>query len=213
MSKRWSLRRWSMVLLPLLGIAAGLLVRQAVRDVAAPAQESAPATSRRYPVVIEPVAASPQLTVTLPGTAAPTVMTCATCHSLRREDEPVRLSADLKRFHLDVKVTHGALTCHACHNPDNADTLRLSDGTPIAFAQTRRLCAQCHADKAESYRQGAHGGMAGYWDLTAGPRTRKHCINCHAPHHPAYPSYRPAPGPNDRVPPHHPQQSGKGGES
>jgi formate-dependent nitrite reductase cytochrome c552 subunit len=78
-----------------------------------------------------------------------------------------------------------------------------------------QLCAQCHGPQYRDYRHGAHGGMAGHWDLAKGGRVRNNCIDCHDPHSPKYPTVRPAGGPLDRGGVHpnaSPPQKGAGHE-
>ena len=41
--------------------------------------------------------------------------------------------------------------------------------------------------------------MNGHWDLTKGGRLRNNCVNCHDPHHPAYPLVQPVLPPRDRI--------------
>lgn len=119
---------------------------------------------------------------------------CATCHGIaRRPDEPTP-----KNMHATLVVKHGNNTCNTCHSDGNRSTLHLADGKTLAFEDTIELCAQCHGPQYRDYQHGSHGGMKGYWDRTKGPRTRNHCVNCHDPHAPAYPSVKPAPGPQDR---------------
>jgi predicted CXXCH cytochrome family protein len=97
-----------------------------------------------------------------------------------------------------MPLAHGMLACYSCHNPDDADALRLADGTSVAYPDVMTLCAQCHGTQARDYEHGAHGGMNGYWDLTRGPRTRNNCIDCHDPHSPEFPSMQPTFKPRDR---------------
>jgi predicted CXXCH cytochrome family protein len=90
----------------------------------------------------------------------------------------------------------------ACHNPaDNYATLRLADGTALAFSESMQLCAQCHGPQYRDYQRGSHGGMTGYWDLRRGPRVRNHCQHCHDPHAPQFPKVLPVAEPRDRFPP------------
>lgn len=76
--------------------------------------------------------------------------------------------------------------------------LHLADGTRLELVEALSLCGQCHGLQRRDYAHGAHGGMNGYWDLHAGPRTRNHCVHCHDPHQPKYPRLLPAPPPRDR---------------
>lgn len=121
---------------------------------------------------------------------------CSTCHSTR---DPQSGTVALDRFHQGLRFTHGTLACASCHDDrSNYDTLKLADGTTLAFDQAQTLCSQCHGPQARDYAAGAHGGMMGHWDLSKGGRTRHTCTTCHDPHSPTYPTLIPAPGPNDR---------------
>lgn len=116
---------------------------------------------------------------------------CANCHGMSAlRDQP--------SVHGALKLAHGPNTCNACHSEGDRSTLHLADGQVIPFSQTMRLCQQCHGPQTRDYTRGSHGGMRGYWDLSRGPRTRNHCVNCHDPHRPAYPLVRPAAPPRDR---------------
>ena len=123
---------------------------------------------------------------------------CASCHSLR-EGEPLPESVDeLEEFHGGLTFRHGELSCASCHNPNDVITLRLADGRILETTEVVSLCSQCHGTQARDYRKGAHGGMAGYWDLSRGPRKRKICSDCHDPHAPSYVGGLPVSGPRDR---------------
>jgi cytochrome c553 len=123
---------------------------------------------------------------------------CSTCHSIPGEGPPAERPTELEEFHTGMQFGHGALTCNSCHNPDDRNTLRAANGKTIAFEDTMELCGQCHGPQTRDYRNGAHGGMNGYWDLSKGPRVRNNCVNCHDPHDPAFPTMMPAPPPRDR---------------
>ncbi|QDT67484.1 Doubled CXXCH motif (Paired_CXXCH_1) [Planctomycetes bacterium MalM25] len=112
---------------------------------------------------------------------------CSTCHSVRQPDLTNVSAATLDEFHQGMAFNHGKITCYACHNPDDADTLRLADGSPVAYQDVMTLCSQCHGPQATAFAHGAHGGMNGHWDLTSGPQTKNNCIDCHDPHAPNYP--------------------------
>lgn len=123
---------------------------------------------------------------------------CSTCHSTRDPDFANRVPTDLDQFHQGMPMVHGTLSCYSCHNPDDADTLRLADTTTVEYADVMTLCAQCHGKQMTDYQHGAHGGMNGYWDLNQGPRTRNNCVDCHDPHVPKFPSMKPTFKPRDR---------------
>lgn len=129
----------------------------------------------------------------------PITIACNTCHGNWTANSEARIGQKLERFHQHLHGNHGNLACISCHNAhDGYATLRLADGKSIPFPEVMQLCAQCHGPQYRDYQHGAHGGMAGYWDLGKGSRERNNCIDCHSPHSPRYPIVRPARGPNDR---------------
>jgi len=127
-----------------------------------------------------------------------TRMACATCHALRAPRSLPTRTTDLKEFHTGLVFAHGDQSCASCHVEGRYDAVHLADGTTVAMADALRLCSQCHGPQARDFSHGAHGGMTGYWDRSAGPRVRNHCVDCHDPHAPRYPGMRPAPRPRDR---------------
>ncbi len=127
----------------------------------------------------------------------PVSVMCGTCHEGR--DQPmIRAADELTEFHTDLQFEHGDLVCASCHAPENRDHLQLSSGDQLLMNDVMNLCAQCHGPQTRDYEHGSHGGMNGYWDLTRGPRDRNNCIDCHDVHAPEFPTFLPAPGPQDR---------------
>lgn len=125
-------------------------------------------------------------------------ISCGTCHDHWVTGPQAETPAELEGFHQNMRLEHGELTCSSCHHPDDRDKLRLANNKSIGFEDTIELCGQCHGPQLRDYRHGAHGGMSGHWDLEEGPRVRNHCVNCHDPHAPDFPTVEPAPGPRDR---------------
>ena len=123
---------------------------------------------------------------------------CSTCHATRPPNVEIRTSAHLHEFHAGLQVSHGSVSCLACHNPNDYDALRLTDGTRLASTEAMTMCAQGHGPQMRDYEHGAHGGMLGYWDTSRGPRTRLNCVDCHHPHAPQFPRMRPTFKPQDR---------------
>ncbi|MCC7335563.1 MAG: hypothetical protein IT422_10715 [Pirellulaceae bacterium] len=141
-----------------------------------------------FPIVIRKPAGPPQ--IKLAGTdpqGRSASVACATCHSVRPPNFDNQTAQSLDEFHQGLQFNHGQLSCYSCHNPENADELRLADGTAVEYADVMTLCTQCHSKQAESFAHGAHGGMNGFWDLSRGPQTKNNCIDCHDPHAPNYP--------------------------
>lgn len=161
------------------------------------AELSRPAT---HPVFIrDPAVLSGIHTGELDQLGRPTTIPCATCHDGRTEEHELPAQGtSVNGPHAGLELAHGDLTCGSCHHPERYDQLRLADGTAIPMAEAMRLCGQCHGPQHRDYQRGSHGGMQGYWDLSAGPRERNHCVDCHKPHAPAYPSFEPVFPPRDR---------------
>jgi hypothetical protein len=121
----------------------------------------------------------------------PVTVSCASCHATTKPNPATRGAAELNEFHQGLEFDHGGLTCLSCHDANNYDALRRADGTSIAYPDVMQLCGQCHGPQLRDYRNGAHGGMTGHWDLTQGGRRRNNCIDCHDPHAPKYPVVQP----------------------
>ena len=123
---------------------------------------------------------------------------CRTCHDWIVPSEAYLMATQLKAFHQGVKLVHGDLTCRACHHPPDFQRFHLATTRIVSYEEVMDLCAQCHGRQRNDYDHGAHGGMTGYWDLNAGPRSRNHCLDCHNAHKPAIPQMLPAPRPRYR---------------
>lgn len=130
------------------------------------------------------------------ATGKPVVVACSVCHAGPDGGMAAR-NPEGRVVHASVSLSHGELSCYACHDRDNRDRLRLADGQHVEFANAINLCAQCHGPQKRDYDHGAHGGMNGYWDLSRGPRERNHCLVCHGAHVPAVPAVYPEPPPTD----------------
>lgn len=188
-------------------LAAALAVGCGSRDNPARRFGSAvPADAALHPVRVH---LPPSLTG-LRGTTAdsngePTEIPCATCHAGRTFPLPAG-PTELGGPHVGLTFWHGTNACASCHDPADAERLRLADGRSIPMTEAMTLCSQCHGPQARDYAHGAHGGMSGHWDLRRGGRVRNHCADCHDPHDPAFPSFLPMPPPSDaprRVGPDH----------
>jgi formate-dependent nitrite reductase cytochrome c552 subunit len=153
-----------------------------------------------HPVTIKPGPATPRLDTGLKDARGQAVTAaCGTCHSTTTPNPTRNTAHDLFQAHVGLNYNHGSLTCLSCHNPRDYDTLHLADGRRVSFPDVMTLCAQCHGTAMRDYRNGSHGGMNGFWDLTKGPRVRNNCIDCHDPHHPEFPLVRPVLPPRDRI--------------
>jgi hypothetical protein len=123
---------------------------------------------------------------------------CMTCHTSKTPNLGAgTVGAVPAEFHQGLVYAHGWQSCLSCHHSQDYDALRLADGRKLAFADAQKLCQQCHGPQARDYLNGAHGGMAGYWDKTKGARTRNTCTDCHDPHAPKYPQWTPVFAPKD----------------
>jgi len=153
----------------------------------------------RHPVVINRPEGPPRLSLDMTGLLGRSMgINCSTCHTIRESNPDNRSTEQLDEFHQGLAYVHGDLTCLSCHNPQNYDTLRLADGRSLNYRDVMNLCAQCHGPQWRDYQHGAHGGMAGHWDLSKGPRMRNNCIDCHDPHAPKFPMMQPTFKPIDR---------------
>lgn len=172
------------------------------------AAQPAPAPRTLWPVSTSVPEGPPRIpTDEFDHLGRPVTVSCASCHA-NIEPNFERTSAEHPpmQFHQGLIFEHGMLACVSCHNPHDANTLRLADGRAVPYPDVMTMCAQCHAPQARDYEHGAHGGMTGYWDRTRGPRERKSCIDCHDPHAPKFPSMTPTFKPIDRflpTDPHH----------
>lgn len=157
-------------------------------------------SAAQHAVVIKPGPPTPRIDTGLKDAAGQSVTaSCSTCHSTTTPNVQRNTAADLFQAHRGLNYQHGALTCLSCHNAQNYDTLHLADGREVEFPDVMTLCAQCHGTQKRDFDHGSHGGMNGHWDLTKGGRIRNNCVNCHDPHHPAFPLVQPVLPPRDRI--------------
>ncbi len=193
--------RWPNLLIPL-GIIVSVVV---ILRASTTLQQPAPTPSAdsphvaRHPVIIRQPDGPPTIdTGRRDAEGKPITANCSTCHATRPANPLLHDGAQLTEFHQGLTTRHGELSCLSCHNRDDYQQLRLADGRPLAFADSMRLCAQCHGPQFRDYQNGTHGGMVGYWDLTRGGRYRNHCVDCHDAHAPQFPQVMPVLRPNDR---------------
>lgn len=158
-----------------------------------------PAQPTLHPVYIRKPDGPPRVATNEIGfDGQPATASCMTCHATRKPDAQIRQASDLDEFHQSLHFQHGNLSCLSCHNADDYDTLRLTDGAKVEYSEVMQLCSQCHGTQYRDYQNGAHGGMSGYWSREHGPRYRNNCIDCHDPHAPAYAGMVPVPHSKDR---------------
>jgi hypothetical protein len=129
--------------------------------------------------------------------SAPLMKRCVSCHE--EHEAPLECTtchpADIQPPHVDIVLDHAEEQrgCLDCHDERDRDQLRLVNGDPVSFAESYRLCGQCHGPKLRDWKLGLHGKRTGEWD---GVQEYRLCANCHSPHSPQYramiPMRRPA---------------------
>jgi len=155
-----------------------------------------PGEPQKYPVIINhPKGELVVQMGKLDENGKPITLTCVSCHGLNNEILKRNLAPNAKNFHSKLHLKHGSLSCSSCHNPRNPGLFHLSNGKKVSYKAVIQVCAQCHGPQYRDFIKGSHGGMQGYWDKKKGPQKRNHCIDCHRPHQPAFPKFRPAPPP------------------
>jgi hypothetical protein len=120
------------------------------------------------------------------------IFPCTECHN---KDLPVnKTRRKLEAAHDEIQLHHDEQHrwCLDCHDADNRDMLRSASGELIKFAESYKLCGQCHGDKYRDWKVGVHGKRSGEWN---GRKTYLLCVNCHDPHSPKYKSITPMPPP------------------
>jgi hypothetical protein len=118
------------------------------------------------------------------------IFPCSACHV-----EPGDRTRRELAFHEEIRLDHGPPEnrwCLDCHDSANRDVLHLTNGDPVPFTESYRLCGQCHGDKYRDWRRGVHGKRVGQWD---GRKTYHLCVHCHNPHSPAFRALEPEPPP------------------
>jgi hypothetical protein len=201
---------WGTILLGILAAIATLAIAGggSESDENAPAVMAEPTRPLRHSVTIVGGQSAPGIpTGEVDRLGNPVLANCTTCHATREADRSTNDGAQLKDFHQGLTTAHGGLACVSCHNPDDYSQLRLASGEAIEFADSLRLCAQCHGPQYRDYQNGAHGGMTGHWDLAQGPRVRNHCLACHDAHAPNDQQVMPVFPPRD---PHRQTRSSEG---
>jgi len=105
---------------------------------------------------------------------------CTNCHT-KGEYNPKR--RELKDEHTGIVFEHDPRNrwCLDCHSPANRDKLRLASGKLISFAESYRLCGQCHGTNFRDWKAGVHGKRVGRWN---GKKQYLLCVHCHNPHSP-----------------------------
>ncbi|MBF0155350.1 MAG: cytochrome c3 family protein [Magnetococcales bacterium] len=124
---------------------------------------------------------------------------CTGCHAWRNPETTRRT---LSPPHERLRLQHGQerLWCLDCHRAEQPGELRTRSGEKWPFAESWRLCADCHGPRTREWQYGIHGKRVGSWQ---GERTMQRCTVCHDPHTPAWkitPMTPPPQRPNRNVP-------------
>jgi hypothetical protein len=151
-----------------------------------------PSVSRDYPSRTLPPDVEPVLLASAPPDEF--LFPCSDCHEGEPTDPTRRI---LEEDHEIPDLAHGDLWCLHCHDTDQRDDLRLSDGTLIEFGNSWRQCGQCHGHRLEEWQEGIHGKRTGHW---WGETEYQPCVACHDPHAPRFERIVPMP------PPKHPTE-------
>jgi hypothetical protein len=128
----------------------------------------------------------------------PARVPCSTCHRSIEPRPETAKSSKIPGFHEGIVLQHGGQNCRTCHRPPAFEDFQLADGQAVPYWDVIQICTQCHGQRVTDYRNGAHGGMTGYWDPASGPKDRNHCLDCHNAHAPKIPQVAPAPRPRYR---------------
>jgi len=201
------MRRRTLALILGLAAAVVLAIKPAITDTTEYPSESELARdagsneAKKFPVTLRYPAPSPGVATGIVDIHGRSItVACEVCHSLRTEPPTAEALglASLEDFHRGLVFEHGSLTCLSCHDPEDAQSFRLADGSPVEKWNVIDLCSQCHGPQRKDFDHGAHGGMTGYWDLTRGPRTRNACTSCHSAHAPKPGQVQPTFKPIDR---------------
>ena len=173
---------------PILAARSGLLLLIAVAVPVLAAEHEAPAKQPGAPVAIPE---KPGHIQAQPPPFSEGIFPCTGCHA-----GPGDKTRRTLGFHDEIQgvFDHDSdhRWCLDCHDNANRDVLHLSNGDPVPFTESYRLCGQCHGDKYRDWRWGVHGKRVGQWD---GQKTYFLCVNCHNPHSPRFKPLKPLPPP------------------
>ncbi|HEY3355048.1 MAG TPA: hypothetical protein VGQ83_17475 [Polyangia bacterium] len=123
------------------------------------------------------------------------IFPCSQCHEGMTPNRTRRVLTE----HLGIKLHHDEehRWCLDCHDAKDRDQLHLASGELVPFAESYRLCGQCHGDKLRDWRAGVHGRRTGAWN---GHKRYLLCAHCHNPHEPRVRPLAPKPAPRRPVP-------------
>jgi hypothetical protein len=153
-------------------------------------------SGRTEPAVLPPAAAQTQVPALAlevpPPPFSDGIFPCSDCHN---QALPVnRTRRALVDMHDDIVLRHDEehRWCLDCHDAEKRDQLHLASGEPVPFAESYRLCGQCHGEKYRDWRAGVHGRRVGEWN---GAKGYLLCVHCHNPHQPKFKPVPPLPAP------------------
>lgn len=146
-----------------------------------------PDVARSYPSRTLPP--EPQPVLLSPPEMNDEYVPCDDCHEGEPTDPTPR---ELEDDHDETVLAHGDLWCLRCHDKDDRNSLRLSNGVLVDFEESWRLCTQCHGQRLEEWQAGVHGKRTGHW---WGPKQTWTCVACHDPHAPRFKPIEPKPPP------------------
>jgi hypothetical protein len=120
------------------------------------------------------------------------IFPCSDCHDPEIQSNTQRRT--LATAHQEIVLHHDEehRWCLDCHSAADRDKLHLASGELVEFAESYKLCGQCHGDKYRDWKAGVHGRRSGAWD---GHKTYLLCVNCHNAHSPAFQPLEPKPPP------------------
>jgi hypothetical protein len=150
---------------------------------ALPGLSARAAEARAAPPAPNPSGGHEKLVQAEPPPFSEGIFPCSSCHG----DLPKNAERRELAFHDEQQsiFSHDAehQWCLDCHDLQDRDVLHLTGGAKVPFAESYRLCGQCHGDKLRDWRLGVHGKRIGQWD---GDKTYFLCVNCHNPHSPRF---------------------------
>ncbi len=119
---------------------------------------------------------------------------CNACHQIFKSSHA---GGEAINYHQELKLSHGLNNrCMNCHDAQDRERLTLRDGATVSFAESPRLCSQCHGTVYRDWEKGTHGKTLGSWVTDSQSQRRLVCNECHDPHSPKYEAMQPLPGPN-----------------
>jgi hypothetical protein len=148
------------------------------------------ATEGPAPSPVRPAATHEERLEVPPPPFSEGIFPCSACH----KDLPVDRTRRQLTMHDEIVLRHDETHrwCLDCHDAEDRDSLHLASGERLPFAESYRLCGQCHGEKFRDWRAGVHGRRTGDWN---GHKRYLLCANCHNPHQPHFAPIAPKPAP------------------